>query len=117
MRLPQTVKRLKPDFGIEWHQQHFNQDAPDDEWMAGIAGRGWTVLSHDIKWHSVLVENLAVQQHRLGCFYLPCQQSPLWYKAEIFFIAHRRMIEIAKTKKPPYIYDVARDGRITEVAL
>ena len=85
--------------------------------MAGLADKGWIVLSHDVKWHSVAIENLAVRQHKLGCFYLPCQQSPVFYKAEIFFIANRRMIEIARTKKPPYIYDIARDGRFTEVAL
>lgn len=116
-RLPQMIQRLKPNFGVEWHQQHFKQEAPDDQWMAELADRGWTVLSHDIKFHSVAVENLAVRQHRLGCFYLPGAESPIFYKAEIFFIANRRMIEIARSRKPPYIFNIARDGRFTEITL
>lgn len=117
IRLPELLKRLKPDFGVEWHQKHFAADAKDDEWLAELAGRGWTVVSHDIKFHSVAVENFAVRQHEIGCFYLPCQQSPLWYKAEIFFIANRRMVEIAKSRKPPFIFDINRQGRFAEVNL
>jgi hypothetical protein len=117
VKLPQALRKLRPEFGIEWHQQHFAQEAHDDEWLAELAGRGWTVLSHDIKFHSEATENLAVRQHKLGCFYLPGQESPIWFKAEIFFKAHRRMIEIVKAIRPPFIYDIDREGRFTKITL
>lgn len=117
VRLPQAIMRLRPEFNVQYHQQHYKDYVPDDEWLSDLAGKGWIVLSHDIKFHSEATESLAVQQHELGCFYLPCQQSPLWYKAEIFFKAHRKMIELAIREKPPYIFNVHRSGRITKVKL
>lgn len=117
IRLPRAIQYLSPPFQVEWHQAHFRQESPDDEWMAGLSGRGWTVLSHDRKFHSEATENLAVRQHKLGCFYLPCEREPKWDKAAIFFKTYRKMVEIAQTEQHPFIYSISASGRITKVDL
>lgn len=85
--------------------------------MAALSGKGWTVLSHDRKFHSESTENLALRQHNLGCFYLPCAQNLKWDKAAAFFKTYRRMVEIVENQKPPFIYNISSSGRISPVSL
>lgn len=46
-------ERIFPDLlagegiAVERHSAHFAQDAPDEEWIAEIAQRGWFALTND----------------------------------------------------------------------
>ena len=115
-RLPKALAWVKPPVKIEWHQnQRFPQEMPDDEWLEIVGKRGWVVFSHDRKFHSEATEIAAIQQHSVGCFYLPGASESTWRKLSIFVRAFGRIFEITKSQSPPYVYDVRLNGRIKKV--
>ena len=115
-RLPRALAWVKPPVNIEWHQnQRFPQEMPDDEWLEIVGKRGWVVFSHDRKFHSEATETAAVKQHSVGCFYLPCASDSTWDKLSIFVRMFGRILEIAESQLPPYVYDVHLNGRIKKV--
>lgn len=102
--------------GIRWHQeQKFPGEMPDDEWMAVVGPRGWIVLSQDRKWHVVEVEKAAVSQHKLGCVYFP--DGDRWQTLCLFTRTSKKIIDEVNSRTPPYIIEITRNGRITEVEL
>lgn len=115
-RLPKALAWVKPPVCIEWHQkQRFPQEMPDDEWLEIVGSRGWVVFSHDRKFHSEATETAAVQQHSIGCFYLPCANEPTWDKLTIFVRVFGRILKIVENQSPPYVYDVNLKGQIKKV--
>lgn len=115
-RLPKALAWVRPPVGVEWHQnQRFPQEMADDEWLEIVGQRGWVVFSHDRKFHSEATETAAVQQHSVGCFYLPCANETTWEKLRIFIRTFSRILEIIEAESPPYVYDVQASGRIKRV--
>ncbi len=47
--LGKVVPRALRDAGarVEVHDDHFAQDAPDEQWIPEVAGRGWVILTKD----------------------------------------------------------------------
>lgn len=115
-RLPRALAWVKPPVNIEWHQnQRFPQEMPDDEWLEIVGKRGWVVFSHDRKFHSEATETAAVQQHSVGCFYLPGASEVTWEKLMVFMHFYKKILQLAQTQPPPYVYDVKLNGQIKKV--
>ena len=115
-RLPKALAWVRPPVNIEWHQkQRFPQEMPDDEWLEIVGRRNWIVFSHDRKFHSEATETAAIQQHTVGCFYLPCANDGTWNKLQVFVRTFSRILKIAKRDSPPYVYDIQSSGRIKRV--
>lgn len=68
--LPKALDVLKLPTRVEYHQNHFRMDAPDDSWMTTVGTRGWSIVGHDSRHHLRQSELSAVKQYNLGCFYL-----------------------------------------------
>src|SRR5712691_7786031 len=34
---------------VEAHDDHFPPETSDEDWLADVAGRGWVILTHDVK--------------------------------------------------------------------
>ena len=104
--------------GIRWHQEQlFAKDMPDDEWMEIVGPRGWVVLSQDRKFHVRENELLAVKQHNIRCFYLPCASDDRWVSLCHIVRRHEKMMELAVTIPPPFIYELKGNGRLYKVKI
>ncbi|NMN57286.1 hypothetical protein FHT36_001183 [Xanthobacter sp. SG618] len=104
---------MKPPFAVESHfKQKFEQDMPDDQWLAIVGARRWVVLSHDAKFHKESAELCAVVQHKIGCFYLWGAQMPTWHKIAHLTAIYPKISKIANSEKRPYIYRANQQNRL-----
>ena len=121
-RFPEAVRAARPPFAVEYHQDRknkfrFRPDAPDDEWLAKVAGEGWIVFSHDRKFHMLLPEISAVKQYKAGCFYLPGASSPTWDKTRYFMRAYEGIMDRIKLTAKPFIFELSRAGRFRRISI
>ena len=114
-KVPRALKIL--GLAVEWHDDHFPQDCPDDQWMPSVAANGWTVIGHDKKFHQNQAELWAVKQHALGCFYLWGAQALKWEKVRVFARAYDKIVAAITTDRPPFVYRVDRRGVLRRVTL
>jgi hypothetical protein len=118
VRLPKALASLKPPVRIKWHQDEgFAQNMPDDDWLAIVGPRRWIVLSQDRKFHLYPNQLLAIKQHDIRCFYLPCASDSRWISLCHFVHAYERMVEVARNQKPPFIYEMAGNRQFIAVDL
>ena len=117
-RLPEALCHLRTPFDVTWHnQQRFSHNMPDDEWMSIVGKKGWIVISQDYKFHSIEVENLAVRQHSLKCFYLPDSGAKVWTTFCAFSRAHEKMMNLCVSEAGPFIFSLKTSGRLIRVDL
>lgn len=117
------IRSAQPrSFAVEYHHDpkcmfKFAQTTPDDVWIAAVAAQGWTIFSHDRKFHTIQAEISAIKQFSAGCFYLPGASSPLWDKVAHFVKASDAIIKRANATKRPFIYELASNGRFKAVKI
>jgi len=119
-RFPQTLEHAKPPFSVEYHhskKNNFSQTMADDIWLEICGKNKWIVFSHDQKFHTILVEAMAIKQHNVAAFYLPGANATTWEKLSYFVRAFPRILEIVKTDQAPYIYRVHPTTRIEKINL
>jgi hypothetical protein len=110
----------QPPFSVEYHQRNkfkFPQDTPDDEWLAKIGAEGWTVFSHDRKFHTILPECSAIKQHKIGCFYLWGGSAPIWEKMRSFMRAYDAIQSRALLAPRPFIYEVTGNCQLKQIPI
>ncbi len=113
----QKVPRIP--FDIEYHddKKHgFNETTEDDVWLTAIAPTKWVVLSHDRLQHNAMAV-AAIKHYKIRCFCLEGAQSPVWDKITVLARGYRDICETVSSVKPPYIYRVARSGKLTKIAI
>ena len=66
--LPRALLTLKLPIPVEYHQQQFASDEPDDKWLPVVGKRLWTVIGHDSRYHLMPAELEALQRYKIGCF-------------------------------------------------
>jgi hypothetical protein len=73
------VEQMKPPFKVESHYKpKLRDDTPDDEWLSLVGENGWTVISHDCRFHKESPALEAIKQFKIKCFYLWGAQVPVW---------------------------------------
>jgi len=93
------------------------QETPDDEWLAKVGAEGWTVFSHDRKFHTILPECSAIKQYKIGCFYLWGANAPVWDKMRCFMGACNGILDRANVAQRPFIYDVMGNCQIKQITI
>lgn len=117
-RLPESLKRLRPPHDVTWLQEaRIPQETPDDVWLETVGKKGWLVVSHDRKFHSISAEAIAVKQHSVGCFYLPGASSDSWEKCRLFMRSFNRMVALAQATPKPFVFRIGRNGHFNQVKL
>lgn len=115
VRVPMALLTLRLPVGVEYHQQHFPSDAPDDKWLPVVGQRGWTVVGHDSKYHLMPNELAALKHYGIGCFYLWGSGATRWQKMQCFARAYDRLVDAQANTPTPFIYRVDRLGRLRVV--
>ena len=111
-----------PPFTVEYHHDQnnkfrFNENTPDDEWMAKVGAEGWIVFSHDRKWHDELPVIAAIKQYNVGCFYLWGANASTWDKMRCFMRGYQRIADCIAAHQRPYIFDVGHQGQLTRIPI
>ena len=110
-RLPHALRLL--GVAAEAHQDHFAQDAPDDEWLAAVSARGWIVLTNDKRIRFNQAERQALLTHGVGCFVFTSGSRTRWDQLRILGRAWDRIQEAIETTPRPFIYSVHADSSLT----
>lgn len=116
-RLPEALRLLRLPVGIQYHQEHFAQDAPDDVWLLEVGAWGWFIVGQDWSYHMNESELSAIKQYNIGCFYLWGAKEPMWNTMRCFARAYDRIIIAATTQPRPFIFRVTRMGILTRVSI
>jgi hypothetical protein len=90
---------------------------PDDQWMAVVGPRRWIVLSQDRKYHLLQNELLAIKQHSIRCFYLPCASQIRWDSLCHIVSRHQKIIQLARTTPGPFVYEMKGNRQFYKVKL
>lgn len=113
--VPRVLLQLRIPVGVEWHEKHFRYDEYDDVWLPVVGQRGWTVVGHDRKYHLMPSELMAIQQHKVACFYLWGAEATRWEKMRTFALAYPQIVTADLNTTRPYIYDVDRRGKLKRI--
>lgn len=97
----------------------FDDEEPDDSWLKFVGDRGWLVLTQDRKFHRSGYENelSAIKQYQVGCFYLWGAEATTWEKMRAFCRAFDNIVRAASATARPFIFDVAKSGRLTVIPI
>ena len=92
---------------VERHQDHFADDAPDEEWLEAIGERGWVAVTHNLRIRYMPNELDAVIRHRVSLLVVIGKAS---YPelARAFVETMPRIEAFLARLKPPFIAKVYR---------
>ena len=100
---------------VEVHEDHFPEDARDEEWLIEVGRRGWIALSKDQKIRYRTPEVLAVQKARCRLFVLTPGSLHGREMAEVFIKALPAMKRFVLRTPSPFIANVTRRGSVRKI--
>jgi predicted nuclease of predicted toxin-antitoxin system len=95
---------------IEVHDEHFAQDATDEEWLATVGKNGWVVFTKDQKIRYHTRELGALISHGVRAFVLTAQNITAEEMAAIFLHARGKIEKFLSSNDGPFMVAVARSG-------
>lgn len=116
--LPTWLQKYETPFDVEYHdhpKHGFNQQTPDDEWIAKTAAQGWILLTHDKRFHQDSMAVAAVKQFKAACFYLDGGSYPGWDKHILFGRRFTRVKQIVSSTRRPFIYRIHHRGEVRRI--
>lgn len=118
-RIPRALRDLivLPGHEIKIHDEEFPIKTPDDVWLEAAGRANWIVFSQDYHLHLLPNQLFAIQQWKVGGFYLWGAEAPRWEKLRVFARAYDRILSRAVSTPKPFLYRVRKDSRIDQVAL
>ena len=99
------------------HRDKFAPDAPDDEWLAAAADRGWLVVTRDQRIRYKANEQAAMVRARLHLFVLTQGGLSAAETASIVVGAYPAIVRRAREVPAPAFFSVARSGAVTPLKL
>ncbi|MEO0348797.1 MAG: hypothetical protein AAF282_01965 [Cyanobacteria bacterium P01_A01_bin.15] len=99
---------------IEIHDDHFSQDAKDEDWLPEVGKRGWIVLTKDSRIAKRTSERLAVANANIRMFVLASQNLPGPDMIEVFLKAFMKMQAFSREHPSPFIAKVYKSGEVSE---
>jgi hypothetical protein len=91
---------------VHLHQDYFPQDAPDVEWVPEVAGRGWPIISPDLKISQHRLEVAAVMTSGAAMFCLSGGHYMGEAQARNFLRCLPSILKILDTTERPFIAKV-----------
>jgi hypothetical protein len=97
---------------VELHDDHFPQDALDEEWLMEVGRRGWCVITRDDRIRYRRVETEAVRSARVAMFVVVSKNLTGPQTADVLLRALDRVGRFLSSHRPPFIAKIYRDGRV-----
>lgn len=99
------------------HHDRFAPDAPDDEWLTGVADQGWLVLTRDKSIRYKANEQAAVVRAGLHLFVLTQGGLSAQETGRIVVAAYPAIVHRAATTSPPAFYSITRSADVNLLKL
>jgi len=97
---------------VRVHDDHFAQDAPDEEWLPEVARRGWIAVTKDNAIRRGFLQRLAVAQAGASLFVFTPGNMTGQEMAAALAAAAPRIRLIASVQTAPFIATIQASGRV-----
>jgi uncharacterized protein with PIN domain len=99
---------------VEIHDDHFAQDAKDEEWLIVVGQKNWVVVTRDERIRYRAAAKQAIRRAKVRAFVLTAQGNlRAEMLAEIFLKALPKIRRTVGQRQPPFIAKISRDGSVT----
>lgn len=98
---------------VEIHDDHFPQDALDQEWLAEIGKRGWIVLTKDDRIRYRPAELAAYRIHKARVFIFGSGEMKAQEMAGAVAKAMPKILRLVKRTPPPFFARITRTGIVS----
>lgn len=95
---------------VEIHDDHFAADAADEDWLAVVGSRGWTVLTKDKRIRRRPIERNALIGAGVRAFVLTAGNLSGDDMAELFVRHLNEIKRLVARRHPPFIATITRGG-------
>jgi hypothetical protein len=100
---------------VEVHIDHFNQAAPDVEWIPEVGRRGWVLITKDKNIRRNPLERDAYEKARLRGFVLTGADMGGKEMADLLVMCLPGMVRRAASRSGPLLFAVSRVGVFTKL--
>jgi predicted nuclease of predicted toxin-antitoxin system len=97
---------------IEHHGDHFNQNAPDTEWLPVVSDRGWVVLTKDKAIAKNQLELMAIARSEVKVFILTSGNLTRQEMAALLVDVLEKLKKFAQGNQAPFIAKVFKERRV-----
>ena len=99
-------------YHVELHTDHFDEDAPDPEWLPEVGQRGWIVFTKDNHIHRNQVEIVALLKSGTAAFVLRANKATGNEMAKAFVAALPSIERFLKKFDKPFVATVTLSGTV-----
>jgi predicted nuclease of predicted toxin-antitoxin system len=95
---------------VEFHSEHFKDDADDPAWISEVGRRGWIILTKDKAIQRIPAELQAVKAAKVRMFSLPSGNMTGEEMAKLFIKSLSLMARFLKDHPAPFIARLTQSG-------
>lgn len=99
---------------VEVHDDHLDQDAPDEEWIALVGRQNWLAITKDKNVRFRTAEIEAIKRHRARLLVLRAKNATGPDMADILVKARPRIERFVSKTGAPFVAGIVRSGTITK---
>lgn len=100
-------------FEVLVHDDHFAQNATDEQWLGEVGKKGWIVLTKDKRFHNRVLEITAIARSHARVFKLTAGSLQGLEMADVFVKAMPKIRNLLLSTRAPFIATVSRSGKVT----
>ncbi len=108
--IPNTLRQA--GIPVKIHDDYFNQNAQDVDWIPKVGAKGWIILTKDDSISKNKLERIAVASAGIKMFILVSGNLSGQDMANIFLSAIVKMQEFVRKHPAPFMSKIYRTGRI-----
>jgi len=98
---------------VEIHDQHFPQNALDEDWLTEVGRRGWIVLTKDDRIRYRPAELEAYRRNKVRVFIFGSGEMKAQEMADAFVRALPKISRLVRNKPAPFFARISRIGLVT----
>jgi len=98
---------------VEIHDDHFPQNAQDEDWISEVGKKGWVVLTKDdrLRYRPAALD--AYRRHKVRVFIFGTGEMKAQEMADAFVKALPKISRFALTKAAPFFARISRSGSVS----
>lgn len=104
-------------FKVEVHDDHFNENTSDIEWLRFVGKKSWYVITKDKRIRYRENEKQLVIEYNIGMFVFTKGKYTSDEMAEIIIKARRNIENFINRTPAPFIASISKSGNITNLEL
>jgi hypothetical protein len=97
---------------VEIHDDHFDQAADDESWLAEVGSRGWFVLTKDARIRRTPLQLQTLEAAGVGAFILTAPGKNGAEMASILLSALSRIRRVARQHVRPFVATISSSGHV-----